>query len=196
LPMLDVPDLTPTVAAPFGIGVSGRPYTKERAKCDDCGRIKTIKHFKWAPPNDRGKPVRCGGCFRGKPFTAYQKRNFKLEELSFSNYREYLRSELWDVIRRQVLARDENRCRACGDRAKNVHHTRYDLDVLIGKDLDSLVSLCRSCHLTAEFNASGDKRDFREVAMVTQGLLLGPWRLADQSQRREERRMRRALLVA
>lgn len=80
----------------------------------------------------------------------YQERDAILRSLGFGSYKEYLRSMLWQVIRQRVLAASPA-CYGCGNPAKQVHHTRYTVDVLAGHDDSTLRSVCGGCHKTAEF---------------------------------------------
>ena len=58
----------------------------------------------------------------------------------------YLKSDEWKRKRYVVLKRDNWRCVYCGDRATQVHHTRY-AKYNIGKEpIEWLVSVCKSCH--------------------------------------------------
>ena len=58
----------------------------------------------------------------------------------------YLKSEAWQRKRYVVLKRDNWRCAYCGERATEVHHTRY-AKINIGKEpIDWLISVCKSCH--------------------------------------------------
>jgi 5-methylcytosine-specific restriction endonuclease McrA len=68
-----------------------------------------------------------------------------------SEYQQYLRSTKWRSIRVRVLSRDGNRCVACGKRARVVHHKSYAQEVLDGLNDAELVSLCKACHTTIEF---------------------------------------------
>lgn len=78
----------------------------------------------------------------------------KVEEPAF-DYREYLRSPEWQVIRSRILARDEERCLRCEGVANQVHHLSYARAVLDGYDDTLLVSLCGGCHHVVEFHPSG-----------------------------------------
>lgn len=75
----------------------------------------------------------------------------------------YLKSKLWENIRKKVLKRDKYRCRICGERANHVHHTEYTKRVLKGHDKHKLVSLCSECHYIIEFTPDGLKRPQKEV---------------------------------
>lgn len=61
-------------------------------------------------------------------------------------YREvYLKSDDWRRKRYVVLKRDNWRCVYCGDRATEVHHTRYARN--IGREpIIWLESVCKNCH--------------------------------------------------
>jgi hypothetical protein len=63
-----------------------------------------------------------------------------------SSYDAYLKSELWDRIRRRVLRRTDHRCECCGAEAKEVHLRDFRPRVLRGDDLLPLVAVCLTCH--------------------------------------------------
>ncbi len=67
------------------------------------------------------------------------------------------------AIRNIVLYRDGFKCRACTGKATTVHHTSYNVDVLYGKDLEPLVSVCEPCHTAIEFDDDGMK--IRDLAV-------------------------------
>ena len=54
----------------------------------------------------------------------------------------------WDVIRKQILTRDDWKCVKCSGAANDVHHRK--LKGIGGSKLldipENLVSLCRNCH--------------------------------------------------
>ncbi|HZW75121.1 MAG TPA: HNH endonuclease signature motif containing protein [Caldimonas sp.] len=53
----------------------------------------------------------------------------------------------------RILARDAHRCRICGGRATEVHHTRPGVETD-----DSLWSLCSACHRTITQMQAGRAR--------------------------------------
>ena len=70
------------------------------------------------------------------------------EELRFEsieNHGEYLQSPSWLRLRREILVRDNHRCRDCGNKARDVHHLDYDY-LETEKEKEYCVSLCRDCH--------------------------------------------------
>ena len=67
-------------------------------------------------------------------------------------YAAYLKSQLWWTIRARVLKRDGNRCQACPNRARIVHHKSYAKDVMDGRNDAELVSLCHACHEDIELD--------------------------------------------
>ena len=81
-----------------------------------------------------------------------------------TNYqRYYLKSRLWrEVIRRQVMNRDDCLCAVCGDAAKHIHHLSYDEETLLGRNLSNLQSVCLIHH-----NASHDGNPAYETAQLT-----------------------------
>lgn len=86
----------------------------------------------------------------------YAQRNTIVRQLGFSSYKTYLLSALWKEIRHQILL-PHTRCRACGNRATQVHHNRYLLKDMNGTCLDHLIPVCGRCHKKAEFNRIGSK---------------------------------------
>lgn len=87
----------------------------------------------------------------------YKARPDQLFKLTALAYEDYLQSPFWFVIRNIVLFRDSFECAVCRAKATSVHHHRYDVDVLYGKDLSALVSLCDPCHKLIEFDEIGKK---------------------------------------
>ncbi|GGI57487.1 HNH endonuclease [Winogradskyella haliclonae] len=58
----------------------------------------------------------------------------------------YLKSDAWQRKRYVVLRRDNWTCVYCGQRATQVHHTRY-AKYNIGKEpIEWLESVCKPCH--------------------------------------------------
>ena len=87
----------------------------------------------------------------------YQLRNELLQQLGYTNYQEYLASDLWESIRQTVLDRDKNKCWCCQSFAYQVHHKSYSKSVLLGKNKRQLISVCTVCHKRAETTQSGVK---------------------------------------
>lgn len=94
---------------------------------------------------------------RRKNEVFYNANPQQLFNLDLLDYKDYLHSPFWFVIRNIVLFRDSFECMACGDKATCVHHLYYSPDVLYGKDLAALVSLCDLCHHKIEFDEAGAK---------------------------------------
>lgn len=97
---------------------------------------------------------------------AYRARAYALKSMGFESYQDYLQSSLWKQIRRRALDRDGGKCCVCGGTANQVHHQTYSIDVLTGKNIRPLKSLCDACHRGVEFKDDGRKRDIREVGQV------------------------------
>ena len=63
----------------------------------------------------------------------------------------------WDEIRREAIARDRHKCVLCGSPKRlEVHHTRES------SILETLMTLCYSCHNNWANSRSGFKKRFRE----------------------------------
>ena len=96
-----------------------------------------------------------------------------LRSIGFQSYAEYLESDKWKSIRKIILRRDGFRCRVCGAPAENVHHRVYSRATLAGQSQGyrHLMSLCRKCHIDAEFSF-GVKNS---LADANQKLGIGPY---------------------
>lgn len=110
----------------------------------------------------------------------YDARDHLIRKMGFPTYRKYTDSPLWASIRRRVLARS-NGCILCGRPAVQVHHLRYTLDVLKGKDDSQLVAICRGCHRSIEFRErDGVKLSPRQVRAKLNYLITMRDRLASK----------------
>lgn len=93
----------------------------------------------------------------------YQSRRVRLKAIGYPSYPAYLRSDLWASIRQRVLERDQHQCVLCRLKGRNtktatqVHHLIYTTPVLLGHQLERLVSLCGGCHRRIEL-FRGDKK--------------------------------------
>jgi len=103
-------------------------------------------------------------------------------------YQAYLRTPLWQKIRRRVFARDNGRCRSCGRRATQVHHESYDRDTMTGRTLERLYALCGRCHEAVSLDPWGRKRPMAEQQEWTRAL-----RASKPKKRRGRKRKRRRL---
>ena len=89
----------------------------------------------------------------------------KYKELGYRNYNYYLKGVLWKTIREKVIVRDNRTCQICEKKEDvnvlNVHHIRYDYDVLLGKNLNGLITLCDLCHQELESHTKdADHKEF------------------------------------
>jgi hypothetical protein len=102
--------------------------------------------------------------------TDYKNRDKILEELGYDDYRDYLKSDLWEEIRWKVIKAGRGRCICCGgSRASvatdesmwqtgldkeglilQVHHMVYTKENLSGESIYGLVTICRGCHSECE----------------------------------------------
>lgn len=96
---------------------------------------------------------------------AYGERNRLLLSMGFGSYQEYLRSPLWQGIRRAVL-HGRPACVRCGGRSALAHHVRYTRENLSGRSMDGLVPMCWDCHREIEFGPDGAKRSPREAELA------------------------------
>ncbi len=62
-------------------------------------------------------------------------------------YADFLKSDYWKRIRKQILVRDKYTCTNCGSKKHlEVHHTTYKHHFAEHKHLGDLHTLCRTCH--------------------------------------------------
>lgn len=64
------------------------------------------------------------------------------------DYQRFMRSPAWAAQRRRVLQRDGYRCRWCGGRGREAHHTVYYTPVAATPD-ERIIALCEPCHIRA-----------------------------------------------
>ncbi len=76
---------------------------------------------------------------RIKSFEKQLRYNIKLNE-----YIEYLSSDKWKEIRKQIIYKYNGICDYCHNEGNDVHHLTYDN--FRNEPLDDLVLLCRKCH--------------------------------------------------
>ncbi len=69
-----------------------------------------------------------------------------LQAIGFASYDDYLRSEMWRLIRDRVFATKGRECRCCGKTATQIHHRSYARTVLEGISINPLEPICAACH--------------------------------------------------
>src|SRR5438874_417036 len=62
-----------------------------------------------------------------------------------AEYADYLKSPVWEKLKKQIWNLHNGRCNRCGARGSDVHHRTYDR-VGGAERLTDLELLCRSCH--------------------------------------------------
>ena len=64
----------------------------------------------------------------------------------YRNYSEYLQSETWTKIKKEILYRDSGKCRVCNSiNNLHIHHRQYPK--VYGEELlTDLITLCKYCH--------------------------------------------------
>ena len=87
-----------------------------------------------------------------------------LRQLGFSDYKSYLSSGLWAIIRKKVFARKGNTCYLCGGKATHLHHRRYCKEELLGKSIKNIVPICQNCHEEIELSGN-DKNSMGQVKL-------------------------------
>jgi len=60
-------------------------------------------------------------------------------------YKDYLKSDRWKSLRKEILNRDNFKCRDCGCRAEAVHHLTYEF-LETPYEKEHCISICNNCH--------------------------------------------------
>ena len=124
--------------------------------------------------------------------TGYGERLVSLKTLGFKDYAEYLKSDLWGIVRMKVMQGNPT-CSLCPRPADQVHHLSYTVADLIGETLDQLKPICKGCHYRVEFHLKR-KRTFREATLAYLSMAQGipyPGRRLRSQRRKKARRARR-----
>lgn len=87
--------------------------------------------------------------YRSSP---YKIRDDILKNIGFQSYKEYLKSDIWKIIKDQAIIKFGIKCKICHNNTKIYHHTMYNEEVLSGNDISSLIPICNSHHYKIEFN--------------------------------------------
>lgn len=87
---------------------------------------------------------------------AIARRDKALLLMGFRSYDDYLKSDLWKMIRGIVFGIN-SRCCVCSSPASQAHHLNYSIDALEGKQSAiefCIVSMCDLCHNKVHFKGS------------------------------------------
>jgi len=74
-----------------------------------------------------------------------------IDQQNKDDYKNYLKSERWQILRLKALQRDNFTCQKCKTKATEVHHLNYQY-IKTPKELEFLVSLCHDCHQKETFS--------------------------------------------
>jgi len=85
------------------------------------------------------------------PLGSHARRPSVLAAMGFASYEAYLLSPLWKALRASTMGRARWRCKLCHGKAIDVHHLDYEDATMRGRNMASLVALCRACHKWVEF---------------------------------------------
>ena len=85
-----------------------------------------------------------------KKFTPSVKKSSGQKTLQTAKQKKKLYTEDWDTIRKQVYARDGNRCVMCGKKGRLHAHHIVPVRISHNNSLSNLVSLCEHCHKRIE----------------------------------------------
>lgn len=71
----------------------------------------------------------------------------KVPKVKQVGYSLFLRTKYWKFVKDLVISRDNNKCTKCGSEVRlQVHHISYVHHFSEHKNLQDLITLCRSCH--------------------------------------------------
>lgn len=79
----------------------------------------------------------------------------------YTKYKEYLRTDSWRALRKQVFKRDKHRCVRCGyiGNKKQAHHTHYEGIYELKFSIDQLETVCVDCHTKIHLGELPMKKD-------------------------------------
>ena len=87
-----------------------------------------------------------------------------------NRYYAELKSTKWWAVRDKVLIRDNHKCTVCGStKDLQVHHTFYYNNKYVSPfdyPLDSLITVCRDCHLTFHNSCEVELKRFPKITKV------------------------------
>lgn len=113
----------------------------------------------------------------------------KLAELGFTSYRDYCKSPLWAGIRSRVFDLKGRTCLKClKAKATQIHHERYELEVMRGLDLSPLVPICGPCHEAQhpdKVRARRPKKAKPKKRKARRDLATNPWQIHNAAAWRE-----------
>ena len=87
----------------------------------------------------------------------FEKQRKILNDLRYTDYKDYLAGLVWAKIREKALELHGNRCVVCSRNATVIHHREYTEEVLRGTDITPLEPLCWDCHQRVEYDEYGKK---------------------------------------
>jgi len=105
--------------------------------------------------------------------------------LNYNSWPSYLASSNWKLIK-DIVLKNRKQCSFCFTPASLVHHSSFDIEVLLGKDLTKLHSVCSSCHSKCKVDETGDNVDPIKIV----GYLL-----QDFKRKRNKHRMKREIHI-
>jgi len=107
-----------------------------------------------------------------KKFTPNVKKSAGQKTLQTAKQKKKLYTEDWESIRKQVYARDGNRCVMCGKKGRLHAHHIVPVRISHNNSLSNLVSLCERCHKIIEevgfsiLQNGGHTADVRRVELT------------------------------
>lgn len=103
---------------------------------------------------------------------AFSKRNRILKASNFTNYQDFLKSDIWAATREKFLKKNKTKphwqkCHGCGtDKSLQLHHMRYKKINLTRISLNNIIPLCGYCHGLLHEISRRDNSSFK-VALRT-----------------------------
>lgn len=101
-------------------------------------------------------------------------RNAALRAIGFSSFAEYSKSQLWKVIRREILLRDAKCCRmrGCRNKADGISFLSYRQETLLGESPASLLSTCKDCRRRIALDGE-ERRSMNDALKTTISMVVG-----------------------
>lgn len=77
-----------------------------------------------------------------------KERNADIKKAGWSNWKSYLKSKHYRIIKQHILERDSYQCRLCPSNTNEIHFIFFTRDTLRGYCPHNILTICRACQQT------------------------------------------------
>jgi|SaaInlStandDraft_2_1057019.scaffolds.fasta_scaffold241954_1 hypothetical protein len=159
---------------------------KERENCKYCGSDNTSTSQKVFENGSLHTALGCNDCNR---HIKYVKKNAKKKQkqkhnynkkcnamaktIGFKTFYEYQNSGMWETLVEMVLS-NKQWCVFCNKKGHAIAHSDYSVDILLGKRLSVIHTVCKKCDYKINHTKTDKKRNLSEkLRFVRECLQLG-----------------------